>query len=140
MPVLQSCAIFGEKHATTKLFNIEDFRSLCETNATQILFHSMKTISAAEREQLIGSYTAPLDLYEYIKSLPFLGTVTTDVRSLIAGQWAEITIVYTVGASGLADGAWIKGTFKFYSASLAVFPSYWMVALIRTGLGLVPNI
>jgi hypothetical protein len=24
-------------------------------------------------------------------------------------------VTYTVGGSGLADGAWIKGTFKFYS-------------------------
>ncbi|KKY27141.1 hypothetical protein UCDDS831_g00886 [Diplodia seriata] len=30
-------------------------------------------------------------------------------------HWTELVVEYTVGASGLADGAWIKGTFKFYS-------------------------
>jgi hypothetical protein len=77
----------------------------------------MKTLSEEELHQALGQYTAPLGLYQYTKSLPFLGTVTTDVTSLTAGQWTEITITYTVGGSGLADGAWIKGTFKFYSVS-----------------------
>lgn len=77
----------------------------------------MKTLSDDQLRQIIGPYTAPVGLYQYTKSLPFLGTVTSDVNSLTAGQWTEITITYTVGASGLADGAWIKGTFKFYSVS-----------------------
>ncbi|KAF2443141.1 hypothetical protein P171DRAFT_487094 [Karstenula rhodostoma CBS 690.94] len=34
---------------------------------------------------------------------------------LAAGQWTELIVTYTVSASGLADGAWTKGTFKFYS-------------------------
>jgi len=78
----------------------------------------MKTLSTEELSQIVGPYTAPAGLYQYTKSLPFLGTVTTDISSLVAGQWAEIIITYTVGGSGLADGAWIKGTFKFYSVSI----------------------
>ena len=79
----------------------------------------MKTLSDDELRQIVGPYTAPTGLYQYTKSLPFLGTVTSDVSSLVAGQWTEITITYTVGGSGLADGAWIKGTFKFYSVSIS---------------------
>lgn len=52
------------------------------------------------------------------KTLPFLGTVKSDAKTLVAGEWTEITIVYEIGASGLADGAWIKGTFKFYSVGI----------------------
>ncbi|PMD53929.1 uncharacterized protein K444DRAFT_667616 [Hyaloscypha bicolor E] len=48
-------------------------------------------------------------------SLPFLGSLSSNVSSLTAGEWTEVEITYTVGGSGLADGAWIKGTFKFYS-------------------------
>jgi hypothetical protein len=77
----------------------------------------MKTLSNSELRQIVGAYTAPVGLYQYTKSLPFLGSVTSDVTSLTAGEWTEITIIYTVGGSGLADGAWIKGTFKFYSVS-----------------------
>ncbi|KAI0470450.1 hypothetical protein GGR56DRAFT_668196 [Xylariaceae sp. FL0804] len=75
----------------------------------------MKTLSDAELEALAGQYFAPAGLYQHTKSLPFLGTLKCSTKSLIAGQWTELLIEYTVGASGLADGAWIKGTFKFYS-------------------------
>ncbi|KAJ5908371.1 hypothetical protein N7495_001053 [Penicillium taxi] len=75
----------------------------------------MKNLSADERFQLAGSYFAPKGLYEYTKSLPFTGRVNSNVSSLVAGEWTEITLQYEVGASGLADGAWIKATFKFYS-------------------------
>lgn len=75
----------------------------------------MKTLTAAERHELAGSYFAPEGLYEYTKSLPFVGKVWSDVKTLVAGEWTEIVINFEVGASGLADGAWIKGTFKFYS-------------------------
>ncbi|EOD51684.1 hypothetical protein UCRNP2_1529 [Neofusicoccum parvum UCRNP2] len=47
--------------------------------------------------------------------MSFLGTLTCNVNTLTAGEWTEVTVEYTVGGSGLADGAWIKGTFKFYS-------------------------
>jgi hypothetical protein len=75
----------------------------------------MKTLSENELESLAGEYFAPIGLYKYTKSLPFLGTLTYNTEKLTAGQWTELVVEYTVGASGLADGAWIKGTFKFYS-------------------------
>jgi hypothetical protein len=75
----------------------------------------MKYLSSTELSNLAGSYFAPEGLYQYIKELPFLGTLDCETTRLVAGQWAEIIITYTVGGSGLADGAWIKGTFKFYS-------------------------
>ncbi|KAL4958887.1 uncharacterized protein BDV14DRAFT_207298 [Aspergillus stella-maris] len=74
----------------------------------------MKYLTAAERNELAGDYFAPEGLYEYTKSLPFLGRVTSNVSTLVAGLWAEILLDYEVGASGLADGAWIEGTFKSY--------------------------
>lgn len=75
----------------------------------------MKLLSDDQLKTLAGDYFAPTGLYQYTKSLPFLGTLTCDTKTLTAGQWTELLIEYTVGASGLADGAWIKGTFKFYS-------------------------
>jgi hypothetical protein len=78
----------------------------------------MKYLSSAELADLAGSYSAPEGLYQFIKELPFLGTVACETTELIAGQWTEVVITYTVGGSGLADGAWIKGTFKFYSVCL----------------------
>lgn len=77
----------------------------------------MKYLSNDELSSLAGEYFAPQGLYQYIKELPFLGTLACDVKTLVAGQWTEMIITYTVGGSGLADGAWIKGTFKFYSVS-----------------------
>lgn len=62
-----------------------------------------------------GDYIAPKGLYEQNKARPFLGSVTSSHRQLTAGAWEEIQLVYTVGASGLADGAWLKLAFKFYS-------------------------
>ncbi len=96
----------------------------------------MKTLLADERQHTIGPYISPAGLYEYIKSLPFLGTVKSDITSLEAGQWTEIKIVYTVGGSGLADGAWIKGTFKFYSVDTSTSRTWSFAMLIigsRTG-------
>ncbi|TDZ49790.1 hypothetical protein CTRI78_v007866 [Colletotrichum trifolii] len=75
----------------------------------------MKTLSEDELKALAGTYFAPKGLYQHAKSLPFLGSLTCNTTELTAGQWTELLIEYTVGASGLADGAWIKGTFKFYS-------------------------
>ncbi|KAI2704777.1 hypothetical protein CBS147332_7431 [Penicillium roqueforti] len=75
----------------------------------------MKNLTADERYQLAGDYFAPKGLYEYTKSLPFTGRVKSNVNTLVAGKWTEILLDYEVGASGLADGAWIKATFKFYS-------------------------
>jgi hypothetical protein len=47
--------------------------------------------------------------------MPFLGKVTCHADRIVAGSWHEIVLDYEVGASGLADGAWMKATFKFYS-------------------------
>ncbi|WP_455923097.1 hypothetical protein [Pseudomonas putida] len=62
-----------------------------------------------------GHYIAPQGLYERNKARPFLGAISCDRQTLVAGQWDEITLVYEVGGSGLADGAWLKLAFKFYS-------------------------
>ena len=62
-----------------------------------------------------GDYIAPKGLYEQNKARPFLGSVACSHTQLTAGAWEEIQLVYTVGASGLADGAWLKLAFKFYS-------------------------
>jgi hypothetical protein len=80
----------------------------------------MRFLCESERKARIGDYASPVGYYEYSKSLPFLGTVKSDISELVAGEWTEITLVYEVGASGLADGAWIKGTFKFYSVRLII--------------------
>ena len=75
----------------------------------------MKTLTNQQLVELAGQYFAPAGLYQHTKSLPFLGSLECNTTSLIAGQWTELIVTYIVGASGLADGAWIKGTFKFYS-------------------------
>lgn len=63
----------------------------------------------------LGQYFAPAGLYERNKARPFAGRVTCNVDRLVAGSWNEIVLDYEVGASGIADGAWFKATFKFYS-------------------------
>ncbi|KAH7021370.1 uncharacterized protein B0I36DRAFT_354034 [Microdochium trichocladiopsis] len=75
----------------------------------------MKTLTGTQLSALAGDYFAPEGLYQYTKSLPFLGSLQCNTATLTAGQWTELIVTYTVGASGLADGAWVKGTFKFYS-------------------------
>lgn len=79
----------------------------------------MKYLTAYERTQVAGEYFAPEGLYEYTKRLPFLGRVKSNTKTLVAGEWAELVLDYEVGASGLADGAWIKATFKFYSVRVS---------------------
>jgi hypothetical protein len=73
-----------------------------------------KTIGSALRARL-GTHVAPQGLYERIKSLPFAGTMRCSLREMEAGSWQEILLDYEVGASGIADGATFKVTFKFYS-------------------------
>jgi hypothetical protein len=63
----------------------------------------------------LGPYVAPSGLYALNKSRPFVGKVTCNVDRLVAGSWNELILDYEVGASGIADGAWFKATFKFYS-------------------------
>jgi hypothetical protein len=71
--------------------------------------------TASDREKVIGHYASPTGYYERTKAMPFLGRITCRTRKIVAGSWQEIILDYEVGASGLADGAWIKATFKFYS-------------------------
>jgi len=63
----------------------------------------------------LGLHVAPQGLFERVAALPFLGRVTCDCDRLVAGEWTELVLDYTVGQVGLADGAWFKATFKFYS-------------------------
>jgi hypothetical protein len=57
----------------------------------------------------------PIGLYQRTKALPFLGSLDCNITSLMAGQWTELIVTYTVGACGLGDGVRIKGTFKPYT-------------------------
>ena len=82
----------------------------------------MKILTQDRLSELTGEYFSPKRIYELVKSLPFLGSLRCNVESLVAGQWTEMTIEYIVGGSGLADGAWIKGTFKFYSVCKSFKP------------------
>lgn len=65
--------------------------------------------------EYLGDCVAPAGLYAGTKAMPFLGKVTCNVERLVAGSWNEIILDYELGGSGLADGAWFKATFKFYS-------------------------
>jgi len=76
---------------------------------------SQSGMSGAQIRKKLGDHVAPRGLYEKTTNMPFLGRVTCNVDTLVAGEWTEIVLDYEVGASGIADGAWIKATFKFYS-------------------------
>jgi hypothetical protein len=52
---------------------------------------------------------------DLVRSLPFLGHLSCLTSEVIAGSWQEITTEYLVGAAGVADGATLKITFRFYS-------------------------
>ncbi len=75
----------------------------------------MKKMTDQELKDRLGDYFAPEGLYQLTKEMSFLGKVTCNVDRLVAGEWTEIILDYEVGASGMADGAWFKATFKFYS-------------------------
>jgi len=75
----------------------------------------MKKMTDAELTQKLGDYIAPPGLYQITKDMPFLGKVTCNVDSIVAGSWQEIVIDYELGGSGMADGSWFKATFRFYS-------------------------
>lgn len=75
----------------------------------------MKKMTDAELKKKLGDYTAPIGLYGKTKDMTFLGKVTCHIDQLEAGSWQEIVLDYEVGSSGIADGAWLKATFKFYS-------------------------
>src|ERR1700729_4285891 len=53
--------------------------------------------------------TAELD------ALPFLGSLSCDTTTLIAGSTEELVFTYTVGRSGIADSGWLKLCFRYYS-------------------------
>jgi hypothetical protein len=72
-------------------------------------------LTEKELRKRLGDYVAPAGLYDRNKARPFAGKVTCNVARLVAGSWNEIVLDYEVGASGVADGAWFKATFKFYS-------------------------
>ncbi|WP_206952480.1 hypothetical protein [Trinickia acidisoli] len=76
--------------------------------------HEASQQAHALRERL-GPHVAPKGLYERLKQRPFAGSVSCNVKRLEAGNWAEIVLDYQVGSSGIADGGWLKATFKFYS-------------------------
>ena len=75
----------------------------------------MASITEQELAKILGDYVAPKKLYTKTANMPFLGKVTCNIDELVAGSWTEVILDYEVGASGIADGAWIKATFKFYS-------------------------
>jgi hypothetical protein len=62
-----------------------------------------------------GTSRSPEGITERLDALPFLGRVSCSRTQLTAGEWTELELVYHVGAVGLADGAWLKLAFKFYS-------------------------
>src|SRR6266540_5978140 len=72
-------------------------------------------LTERELRRRLGEYVAPQGLYERNKTMPFVGAVSCNVDRLVAGEWTEIILDYEIGASGVADGAWFKATFKFYS-------------------------
>lgn len=63
----------------------------------------------------MADFIAPPGLRRRIADLPFLGRLTCSHDRLTAGAWEEVVLDYEVGGSGIADGAWLKITFKFYS-------------------------
>ena len=75
----------------------------------------MKRMTDEELRERLGEYFAPEGLYRKTKDMPFLGRVTCNTDTLTAGEWTGIVLDYEVGAAGMADGAWFKATFKFYS-------------------------
>ena len=73
----------------------------------------MKTLQKGELTALASKHFPPESLDQYIKSLLLLGTLECNAKSLIAGHWARLVVGYTVGGSGVADGARIKRAYVF---------------------------
>ncbi|HYC47425.1 MAG TPA: hypothetical protein VED01_18280 [Burkholderiales bacterium] len=82
---------------------------------TDLAADAVRPVTEEDLRARLGRYVAPRGLYERNRARPFVGRVTCNVDRLVAGQWTEIVLDYEVGASGVADGAWFKATFKFYS-------------------------
>lgn len=109
------CVYHPYRPYSTGLLPIAKLPSTNALGRTDRASITMRTLSDEQLAALAGPYFAPQGLYQHSKKLPFLGTLKCNTASLTAGQWTELVVEYTVGSSGLADGAWIKGTFKFYS-------------------------
>jgi hypothetical protein len=73
------------------------------------------TLTEDQLHKELGAYVAPKGLFEQNLKRSFLGKVSCSVDRLVAGEWTEIIIDYEIGQAGLADGGWMKATFKFYS-------------------------
>src|SRR5258708_37806834 len=76
---------------------------------------SPQKLTETQLRERLGRYIAPSGLYDRNKGRPFVGKISCNVDRLVAGSWNELVLDYEVGASGVADGAWFKATFKFYS-------------------------
>jgi hypothetical protein len=50
-----------------------------------------------------------------VRSLSFLGRLSCSTSEVVAGSWQEVVMEYLVGAAGVADGATLKITFRFYT-------------------------
>jgi hypothetical protein len=55
------------------------------------------------------------ELTAALAPLPFLGELTTETGTLVAGEVNELVLRYRVGRSGIADSGWLKLCFKYYS-------------------------
>jgi hypothetical protein len=71
--------------------------------------------SLEELRRRLGPHHAPQGGLERLQSLPFAGRLRCDTAVVEAGSWQELLLDYEVGSSGIADGAWLKLTFRFYS-------------------------
>lgn len=47
----------------------------------------MKKMSDEELKDKLGDYHAPDGLYQFTKDMPFLGSVSCNVESIVAGSW-----------------------------------------------------
>ncbi|WP_167097552.1 hypothetical protein [Mycobacterium sp. DL592] len=52
---------------------------------------------------------------EELDALPFLGVLSCDTPSVVAGAIEELIFTYIVGRSGIADSGWLKLCFRYYS-------------------------
>jgi hypothetical protein len=90
---------------------------MARPNTSEETIESIEDIRGrcAALKRRLGDHIAPSGTYANSKLLPFAGKIGCNVDRLEAGSSTELLIDYQVGASGLADGAWLKLTFKFYS-------------------------
>jgi hypothetical protein len=87
--------------------------SICVRHEREEVVMSARGVK--EMKEALGNYVRPEGYLEYFQSIPFIGRVHCPVKEIEAGSWQELVLDYEVGGAGLADGAWLKVTFKFYS-------------------------